>query len=273
MTGYTETILGRRRYLPDLTSDNRQRREMAERMALNAPIQGSAADIIKVAMLSVRAGDRGRGAARRGCCCRCTTSWCSRWRRGSGRRSRSWSAAEMAGAADLLGAAGGVGRLRRELGRRRALSADASARTPSRPCARLDVRSAAADVATRPRLARSAARAASVDRASTRSSVPEARALRSSRPCDDRRASIAHVHGSMHGGASRCSCRASSGARRSAAEPRAGSRRRSRRAATFSRRGRRSPASEIATPTEQVRSQPPAPSSVPRRERRVRASA
>jgi len=52
--GYTETILGRRRYLPDLTSDNGQRRQMAERMALNAPIQGSAADIIKVAMLRVR---------------------------------------------------------------------------------------------------------------------------------------------------------------------------------------------------------------------------
>jgi DNA polymerase-1 len=52
-SGFTETILGRRRYLPDLTSDNRQRREMAERMALNAPIQGSAADIIKVAMLNV----------------------------------------------------------------------------------------------------------------------------------------------------------------------------------------------------------------------------
>jgi DNA polymerase I len=51
--GYTATILGRRRYLPDLSSDNRQRRDMAERMALNAPIQGSAADIIKVAMLSV----------------------------------------------------------------------------------------------------------------------------------------------------------------------------------------------------------------------------
>ncbi|WP_211239281.1 DNA polymerase I [Actinokineospora inagensis] len=51
--GYTETLFGRRRYLPDLTSDNRQRREMAERMALNAPIQGSAADIIKVAMLNV----------------------------------------------------------------------------------------------------------------------------------------------------------------------------------------------------------------------------
>ena len=53
VSGYTETIMGRRRYLPDLTSDVRQRREMAERMALNAPIQGSAADIIKVAMLSV----------------------------------------------------------------------------------------------------------------------------------------------------------------------------------------------------------------------------
>ncbi|GLZ03704.1 DNA polymerase [Actinomadura sp. NBRC 104412] len=51
--GYTETIMGRRRYLPDLTSDNRQRREMAERMALNAPVQGSAADIIKVASLNV----------------------------------------------------------------------------------------------------------------------------------------------------------------------------------------------------------------------------
>jgi DNA polymerase-1 len=54
-TGFTETLLGRRRYLPDLTSDNRQRREMAERMALNAPIQGSAADIIKVAMLTTDA--------------------------------------------------------------------------------------------------------------------------------------------------------------------------------------------------------------------------
>lgn len=53
-TGYTETILGRRRYLPDLTSDNRQRREIAERVALNSPIQGSAADIIKIAMLEVR---------------------------------------------------------------------------------------------------------------------------------------------------------------------------------------------------------------------------
>ena len=52
--GYTETVMGRRRYLPDLTHDNRARREIAERMALNAPIQGSAADIIKQAMLNVQ---------------------------------------------------------------------------------------------------------------------------------------------------------------------------------------------------------------------------
>jgi DNA polymerase-1 len=63
--GYTQTILGRRRYLPDLTSDNRQRREMAERMALNAPIQGSAADIIKVAMLRVDRELRERGLGSR----------------------------------------------------------------------------------------------------------------------------------------------------------------------------------------------------------------
>ena len=51
--GYTSTVLGRRRYLPELDSTNRQVREAAERAALNAPIQGSAADIIKVAMIGV----------------------------------------------------------------------------------------------------------------------------------------------------------------------------------------------------------------------------
>jgi DNA polymerase-1 len=59
--GYTSTILDRRRYLPDLTSDNGQRRSMAERMALNAPIQGSAADIIKLAMLGVHRGLKAEG--------------------------------------------------------------------------------------------------------------------------------------------------------------------------------------------------------------------
>jgi DNA polymerase-1 len=64
-TGYTETIMGRRRYFPDLTSDNRQRREMAERAALNAPIQGSAADIMKTAMLGVDRELRASGLASR----------------------------------------------------------------------------------------------------------------------------------------------------------------------------------------------------------------
>ena len=53
--GYTSTIEGRRRYLPDLTSTDRQHREIAERIALNSPIQGSAADLMKRAMLGVSA--------------------------------------------------------------------------------------------------------------------------------------------------------------------------------------------------------------------------
>jgi DNA polymerase I len=64
-TGFTETLWGRRRYLPDLSSDIRQRREMAERMALNAPIQGSAADLIKVAMLHVDTAIRDAGLGSR----------------------------------------------------------------------------------------------------------------------------------------------------------------------------------------------------------------
>ena len=63
--GWTETILGRRRYLPDLTSDNRRLREMAERAALNAPIQGSAADIIKKAMIDVADALAGAGSSSR----------------------------------------------------------------------------------------------------------------------------------------------------------------------------------------------------------------
>jgi len=59
--GYTSTVLDRRRYLPDLLSDNGQRRAMAERMALNAPIQGSAADVIKLAMLGVSRALREQG--------------------------------------------------------------------------------------------------------------------------------------------------------------------------------------------------------------------
>ncbi|KAA1248003.1 DNA polymerase I [Mycobacterium simiae] len=63
--GYTSTVLGRRRYLPELDSSNRQVREAAERAALNAPIQGSAADIIKVAMIEVDKVLRGTKLASR----------------------------------------------------------------------------------------------------------------------------------------------------------------------------------------------------------------
>jgi len=63
--GYTSTVLGRRRYLPELDSSNRQVREAAERAALNAPIQGSAADIIKVAMIEVDRAIKEAGLASR----------------------------------------------------------------------------------------------------------------------------------------------------------------------------------------------------------------
>ena len=63
--GYTSTVLGRRRYLPELDSSNRQVREAAERAALNAPIQGSAADIIKVAMIEVDKAIKAAGLASR----------------------------------------------------------------------------------------------------------------------------------------------------------------------------------------------------------------
>jgi len=60
-SGYTTTLLGRRRYLPELSSGNFRTRQSGERMALNAPIQGSAADIIKKAMVvledELRSGD------------------------------------------------------------------------------------------------------------------------------------------------------------------------------------------------------------------------
>jgi len=51
--GYAVTALGRRRYLPEISSQNRMRREMAERAAINAPLQGTAADMIKKAMVAI----------------------------------------------------------------------------------------------------------------------------------------------------------------------------------------------------------------------------
>ncbi|NIA04719.1 MAG: DNA polymerase I [Proteobacteria bacterium] len=63
--GYVTTLLGRRRVLPDINSRNRTRREFAERTAINTPVQGTAADIIKLAMLEVDRDLRGRGLGAR----------------------------------------------------------------------------------------------------------------------------------------------------------------------------------------------------------------
>ena len=63
--GYTETIFGRRRPFPELASPNRVHRENAERAALNSPIQGSAADIIKIAMVRVEADIAAKGLGSR----------------------------------------------------------------------------------------------------------------------------------------------------------------------------------------------------------------
>jgi DNA polymerase-1 len=59
--GYVTTLLGRRRYLPDLRSNNPVARNAAERMAMNAPVQGTASDMIKIAMVRVYAALRERG--------------------------------------------------------------------------------------------------------------------------------------------------------------------------------------------------------------------
>jgi DNA polymerase-1 len=59
--GFTETLLGRRRYLPELQASNPRVRDMGRRMALNAPIQGGAADILKLAMIQVDGALQGSG--------------------------------------------------------------------------------------------------------------------------------------------------------------------------------------------------------------------
>jgi DNA polymerase-1 len=61
MTGYVSTLFGRRRYLPDINSANFNLRAFAERTAMNTPVQGTAADIIKKAMIDVQAAIREQG--------------------------------------------------------------------------------------------------------------------------------------------------------------------------------------------------------------------
>ena len=77
--GYVTTLLGRRRPVPEIRASNRQTRSLGERLAVNSVMQGTAADIIKVAMVRIHERLRARGEARASCC-RCTTSCCSRCR-------------------------------------------------------------------------------------------------------------------------------------------------------------------------------------------------
>ncbi len=100
-SGFTETIMGRRRYLPDLNSDNRQRRETAERMALNAPIQGSAADLIKIAMLGVDAAITRRRPALADAAAGARRARVRGRAGGAGAARRRWCAQQMGGAAEL----------------------------------------------------------------------------------------------------------------------------------------------------------------------------
>ena len=73
MRGYTETLFGRRRPIPELPSPNFRIRQAGERQAMNAGIQGLAADIFKVALVRLDRPARGRRARRAGSSCRCTT--------------------------------------------------------------------------------------------------------------------------------------------------------------------------------------------------------
>ena len=78
--GYVATLLGRKRQIPELEARNPSLRAAGERMAINMPIQGTAADIVKIAMIRTRRGAAARGRSARGSCSRSTTSCCSRRR-------------------------------------------------------------------------------------------------------------------------------------------------------------------------------------------------
>ena len=93
------TLLGRRRFLPNLHSANRALRFEAERVARNTPIQGTAADILKVAMVDARRRTTRRRA--RAWCSRCTTSWSSRCRRAKAKEAGERIREQMAGAMKL----------------------------------------------------------------------------------------------------------------------------------------------------------------------------
>ena len=74
--GYVETVFGRRLWLPEINASNGMKRQGAERAAINAPMQGTAADLIKLAMIAVQHWLEQEKLTQRASSCRCTTNWC-----------------------------------------------------------------------------------------------------------------------------------------------------------------------------------------------------
>ena len=99
--GYVTTLMGRRRRIPELRSRNPNTRRLGERLAVNTVIQGTAADIIKVAMIRTHAAPRARRASRPASSCRSTTSCSSRGRRERWRKRRTLVEREMCAAYEL----------------------------------------------------------------------------------------------------------------------------------------------------------------------------
>ena len=132
--GYTSTVFGRRRYLPELDSSNRNVREAAERAALNAPIQGSAADIIKVAMIEVDKALKDAGLKSR-MLLQVHDELLFEVAKGNATTVEKLVRDKMGNAYPLNVAAGSFCRLRPQLGRRGALTS-CRHRNPARPEAR-----------------------------------------------------------------------------------------------------------------------------------------
>ncbi len=90
-TGETRTLFGRPRPIPDINSHNPNARGFAERTAVNTPLQGTAADLIKLAMIRIDQGAPGPRLAAPPCCSRSTTSWCSKRLPKNSPKSAAWS--------------------------------------------------------------------------------------------------------------------------------------------------------------------------------------
>ena len=132
--GYVTTLLGRRRPVPEIRVRNRQTRSLGERLAVNSVMQGTAADVIKVAMVADPRAAARRRAEARGSCCRCTTSSCSRCPERRGERDQGARPRGDVRRLPARPAARGRRRRRRGLERGEVLCNAAAGRAKSRSC-------------------------------------------------------------------------------------------------------------------------------------------